>query len=305
MKLKFGLIVLFLVNVGQGHSFSIIDVFHSIQSWGLRWQGYRSYRIDVPIVNNTKCRIAFTAHVNPKVSNFTLLLHGFGDSRYAWGKWIKLYKDHPEYTSFIAMDWPQHGDSNCESIVDPHEIAGVIETFIKTYNRPINRIIAISLGVAPAALLSSKFPEAQQVWLAPPVLEAKYLSPVYKKALEIDNAQKVQEFLDLVLTEKKQFPNFILNSMLKRIQKSQRVLNKIKIDAFQNEIFSQKYNNLIIVTASKDNLLPPVYLDKRVSSLTSHPIKSVNCGHDIFRHCGDEVKNLVEQSRYKINNAKY
>jgi len=283
----------------------MIDLYKSFQSWGIRWNGYRSERINIDLPSGKKCRVAYTAHVNPKVENFTLLLHGLGDSRYSWWKWIVRYEDHPLFSSFIAVDWPQHGDTKCESALEMDDITEVLDRTIKKIGRPISRIIGNSLGVLPAAYLAKRYPQAQQIWMTPPLLNEKALKEVRADVLGIDSNAEVQVFMNRVLTEDRDIPNFLRSEFLERIQNSQRVLRKLSIKKVQKDLFARKYHKLLVIAASKDELVPPQELDSRVAPLAAYPIKYVPCGHDILRHCGEDVKILVEQTRYDLQKAKY
>jgi pimeloyl-ACP methyl ester carboxylesterase len=283
----------------------VIDLFQWFQSWAIRWKGYRTYKLDLKLSGGQKCRVALTAHVNPKVDKFTLLLHGMGDSRFSWWKWISLYEDHPLYSSFIAVDWPPHGDSNCKSAIQIQDIVDVIDRTVRLFGRPIERIIGNSLGVLPAALLAERYPEAQQVWLAVPLLKEKALQQTLADVMAIDTTHEVQIFMNRVLTQDRDLPEFLREEFLVRIARSQEVLKSLDLKTLQKDIYSRKYHKLLVIAGSNDELLIPQEIDPRVSQLSSYPIQFVPCGHDLLRHCGEDLRILVEQTRYNLQNATY
>ena len=298
-------IVIFAVFVSSARAMDVIDLYYGAQTWTMRWAGYRNYRVPVKISSGKTCIISLTAHANPspKVDEYTLLIHGFGDSRFMWWKFIERYKDHPDYGSFIAIDLPLHGHSNCDSVEEWDEIVGVLHQTVKNFGRgPITRIIGQSLGVIPTALLADKYPQAQQVWFTPPLLAAPQLKVLVGELLDLKTQTQVQAFMNRVLTKQREFPAFIRSEMLVRIEKSQRILRKTNTAKVGTRILSKKYSNLLIVTAAKDALVPPADLDARVALLTTREIAAVPCGHDILRSCGEDVKSLVEASR--VSDAK-
>lgn|GEM_PF-3390709 len=284
----------------------VIDLYQGIQTWSMRWGGYRHYRVPVKLGSGKTCVIALSAHVNPDVDQHTLLLHGFGDSRFMWWKWIETYKDHPVYSSFIAVDLPLHGNSNCDSAEDWDTIVDVLDQSLKNFGRgPITRIIGQSLGVVPAALLADKYPKAQQVWLTPPLLKDAPLSALVTELLAIDTPVEVQVFMNRVLTKDRDFPDFVRKEILARIAKSQRILRKTSIKSLRTRVLDRRYTDLLVVTGAKDELVPPDELDPRVAPLSSRAVAAVPCGHDILRHCGADVKALAEQSRFPFHKATY
>jgi hypothetical protein len=111
--------------------------------------------------------------------------------------------------------------------------------------------------------------------------------------------------MNRVLTEDRELPEFIRKEILSRIEKSQRVLRRSSLKTLESRVLGRKYESLLVITAAKDELVPPDELDSRVSKLTSRPIEAVPCGHDALRGCGEDVKNLVEESRYRLDKAKY
>lgn len=284
----------------------VIDLYQGLQTWSMRFGGYRNYRVPVKLASGKTCIVALTAHVNPKSEGYSLLLHGFGDSRFSWWKWIELYREHPQYTSFIAIDLPLHGDSNCDSVEEWDTIVEVLDRTIQNFgHRPITRIVGQSLGVVPAALLADRFPSAQQVWLTPPLLKPEPLKVLVKELLDLKTPLQVQTFMNRVLTEDREFPEFIRKEMLARIEKSQRILRKSSLKTLEARVLRRKYPNLLIVTGAKDELVPPDELDPRTAGLSTRPVEAVPCGHDVLRGCGEDVKDLVEQSRYRLDKAKY
>lgn len=301
-------VVFFAVFASSARAMDVIDLFYGAQTWAMRWAGYRNYRIPVKIASGETCIISLTAHANPrpKVDQYTLLIHGFGDSRFMWWKFIDRYSDHPEYSSFIAVDLPLHGHSNCDSVEDWDEIVSVLDQTIKNFGRsPITRIIGQSLGVIPASLLAEKYPLAQQVWFTPPLIRAEPLKILVGELLDIKTESQVQGFMNRVLTKQQDFPTFIRREILTRIEKSQRILRKTQTKKIGDRILLSKYTNLLVVTGAKDLLVPPDELDERVARLSSREIVAVPCGHDILRNCGEDVKTLVEQSRMAPQKAAY
>ncbi len=292
--------------VPPSRAMDVIDLYQGMQTWSMRFGGYRNYRIPVKLVSGKTCVVALTAHVNPRSEGYTLLIHGFGDSRFSWWKWIELYRDHPQYTSFIAIDLPLHGDSNCDSVEEWDTIVEVLDRALKTFGRkPLTRIVGQSLGVVPTALLADRYPAAQQVWLTPPLLKPEPLKILVKELLDLTTPLQVQSFMNRVLTEDREFPEFIRKEILSRIEKSQRILRRSALKTLDARVLRRKYENLLVITGAKDELVPPDELDPRVSSLSSRTIEAVPCGHDVLRGCGEDVKNLVEQSRYRIDKARY
>ncbi|MEO5667703.1 MAG: alpha/beta hydrolase [Bdellovibrionota bacterium] len=305
LKTLLGFVFILAVLV-PAQAMDVIDLYNGLQTWTMRWYGYRNYRIPVKLASGKSCIVALTAHVNPDVDQFTLLLHGFGDSRFMWWKWIEKYKDHPLYSSFIAVDLPLHGQTNCDSADDWDTIVDVIDQAVHGLGRaPISRIIGQSMGVVPAALLAERYPKAQQVWLTPPLLKSQPLKALIGDLLSIDTPVEVQVFLNRVQTKDREFPDFIRKEMLARIRKSQAILRKTKILDLDARILSRHYENLLIVTGAKDELVPPDELDDRVAGLTARPIEAVPCGHDVLRYCGEDVKTIVEQAHYRLDKATY
>jgi pimeloyl-ACP methyl ester carboxylesterase len=286
-------------------AFDSIDLYQSAQTWQMRFQGYRTYRVEVPLASKKRCILSLSAHVNPQVEKFTLLLHGFADSRFSWWKWIKLYKDYPSYTGFIALDWPQHGGSNCDQVTDMDEVVESIYGALQKLARPIDRIVAQSLGVLPASLLVSKYPQAQQIWLTPPVLKTAQQAALRKDILDLDNTAKVQVFMHRILTERREFPNFVLKNMLERIQKAQKIVKNINSQKMSEQILVNSYPKLLVIGGAKDQLTPPQDWDPRLKKIAAYPIQYVSCAHDILRKCGEDVRRLVEQSRYDLRKAVY
>lgn len=306
-RLLLGTLIGFSLVLGvPARAVDVIDLYYGVQTWAQRFGGYRNYRVPVALKSGKTCVISLTAHVNPHVEKYTLLIHGFGDSRFMWWKFIERYKDHPDYASFIAVDLPLHGHSNCDSVDTWDEIVDVIDRAVVNFKRkPISRIIAQSMGVVPAALLAKKYPDAQQVWFTPPLMKPDVLKGLVAELLEIKTPVTMQTFMNRVLTKDRDFPDFLLKEMLARVARSQRLLRNTDTVAMAKRILEGKYNNLLIVTGGSDELVPPFDLDPRVAPLASREIQAVPCGHDILRACGEDVKSLVEQSRYRLDKAKY
>jgi pimeloyl-ACP methyl ester carboxylesterase len=299
-------LAVFALAIPLASAMDLIDIYQGLQTWSMRWGGYRTYRVPVKLASGRSCVIALSAHVNPKVDDYTLLLHGFGDSRFSWWKWVERYSNHPQYSSFVAVDLPQHGQTDCDSVDEWDEIVHVVHRALESFGRaPIKRIISQSLGVVPGALLAERYPDAQQVWLTPPFLNREPLEQLIADLLAINTPASVQTFMNRVLTKNRDFPEFLQKEMLQRIKNSQKILRKTSVANMDRRILARQYQNLLVVSGAKDQLVPPVELDPRVAQLTRRELAVVPCGHDILRHCGEDVKALVEQSRFRLDRARY
>ena len=276
----------------------ILDLNNSMQSWSLRWSGYRSYRLEVPVNKESeRCFIGVTAHVNPKVKDFTVLLMGMGSDRWACDNLLKHYKDHPSYSSFILLDWPHHGDTDCPDAKKSSDVVKVIARALEKFGRPIERIVGTSMGSIPAALLHHYYPAAQQVWITPPFLRPELLPRLKDEVMAISSESEVQAFLNKTMTKMPEVPTFVLRALLGRIERSQIVLKNMSIKKIRDHVFGRRYDDLLIVFGTEDKLLPFSELDPGLQDLTNLKIQTLPCGHDIIRRCGEDVKTVMEASR--------
>lgn len=292
--LQFSVFCFSMLLSGQLWAIDILDIANSASSFSMRWDGYRSYRVQTSLDDGQSCIMGLTAHVRPQVKEFTVLFMGLGSDRWNWKPLIQSFEGQPEQSSFIALDWPQHGDTECP-VSNLDDVAKAIHKTLEKFNRPVERFVGASLGVLPAVYLQDYYPEAKQLWLTPPMMKEENLGPLLERILGISEPVHVQSFLNQVLTEPVDVPDFVLESILKRIQKSQSIVQVMDVERVYQKILKSPPKDLRIILGSKDRLFPFNQLHLKLSSLTSHPIKTVPCGHDVVAKCADEIRELYQK----------
>jgi len=296
------LIFVFLGSV-SAQAISVVDLSNSMTSWSMRFTGFRSYRIPVSLKSGKKCIVGVTKHVNPRVKNFTIMLQGLGADRWTWNLLLKHYRHHPGYSGFVAIDWPYHGDTNCDGVQNMDDVVEAVAKAIRVMDIPVSRIIGASLGAVPAALLAPEFPEAQQIWITPPFLKREKLKSLLGEVMKIRDESGVQALIFRSSDLKDKFPRFVLRDVLFRVQRSQEVLKFLDLNSTYKKILNRQYYDLLVVVGAKDQLTPFQDLAPEVASLIGHPFAVYPCSHDILRFCGASVKEAIERSRLK--RAKY
>ncbi len=289
----------FIIFPESPKALDAIDLHDSYVSWSWRSKGYRSYRIEIPLASGKSCVLGITKHVNPRVTNFTVLLQGFGADRWAWEPLLKQYEKHPSFTGFVAIDWPFHGDTRCSSLTSVDEIVDVLGRSLQSLGIPIGRIIGASLGAVPAALLAEKFPNAQQVWITPPFLAVEKLRMLKHELLGIQDEAGVQALLLKIMDTQEKYPRYVLRGLLGRIRESQKVLDLIDVEKYHKKILSSTYRDLLIIVGAKDRLTEVVDLAPELKGIATHPVKALPCHHHILKNCGESVKGVLEASRLR------
>lgn len=272
----------------------VLDLFNVTSSFSLRADGYRSYRLKTELDDGRQCIVGLTAHVLPTVEKSTVLFMGMGSDRWNWKPFIQSFEGQPEETSFIAIDWPHHGDTDCP-VEELEDVAKVLHKILVQFGRPVERFVGASLGVLPAAYMQDYYPEAKQLWLTPPMMTEDRLPGLLDRILGIQEPVHVQSFLNEVLTEPIDIPNFVLKAILKRIQRSHAIVRALDVQKVYKKVLSNPPKDLRVILGAQDRLFPVDTLSPKLKTLTQYPIETVPCGHDVVSRCTSELKELYQK----------
>jgi pimeloyl-ACP methyl ester carboxylesterase len=274
------------------HGFDILDVMGTASDFKVRSIGYRHERVPVGKLEGKACRLDFAVHTSPDPGPFTVLIHGFGDSRHAWYPYLQmLVAAGKPYKNYIVVELPRHGSTACDQVGSLSQTAETVMNALVTYQAQhegmkIERVMAASLGVVIDSYLAQFMPGLEHVWIAPtPLLRRREADALLTSVAAIDSRDEVQAFLDRVRTKPRKIPGFALGAVLNRIRRAQPLLKDIDSHKVRQQLLMMDPKSVTIYLGDSDHLVPLKEVDPSFLGRFQGHIRIIDCGHDVTSSC--------------------
>lgn len=306
----------FLALPSRGDSLHLDTAAEEIQNTLLN--GYDGKEKITVTINGGSCTIPFIFHrsmndnANPPKPTPVLLLHGITDSSDGFHPFINESVDEKTAyaKSFVALDWPHNGSADCPTVHSFKDAAEAIRLAFEVFRAQKGlaqpqAIIGHSMGTVLAAMLRPAYPQAKQIWFAPPLLERAKMIKLFEELRSARKNKDGKRWIAHVSTRGIPWTLRLLgplagpsaySDMVKRMQKATALLVNFE-DEYDSLVAAMKTvpsDNRIVVIGQKDHLTPPDDLNKDLLGAWETQARFVKCGHNIPRDCTKLAVRTIE-----------
>jgi hypothetical protein len=125
--------------------------------------------------------------------------------------------------------------------------------------------------------------------VVPPFIDQVHLDPLVAKIKNVSQPKDLQWFLDLVFSDLKPLPNWVMAGMTSRFVHAQKLLHDTHQEYFRKRLLALNPAQVRVIVGQKDRLFPESQYDQAFAKQFKSSFRYIPCGHDAAFACQKEI----------------